>query len=181
MAYNAPSWSWLSTNYPVFTYRGNVSPDAKVIDCTVEPMEANFPEGPFRSGTLIIEGAFLMEYEILGGIEIRKLYEIMIISQMNEKYVKWTDEMETEHNLYLSVDRDAHKASQHVLYLRLGSLKTHHGRLLVNSYIGLILEKATDEDFQPCFKRIGRWEHFVTKEDIMAKWTEAQRKTFRIL
>jgi hypothetical protein len=56
---DAPTWSWLSVNCPADIYGsielGILSPDAEVIDCTVEPMHATLPEGPFRSGTLTIE------------------------------------------------------------------------------------------------------------------------------
>jgi hypothetical protein len=85
-------------------------------------MEAIFPQGPFRNGTLTIEGAFLMRSEIPDGVEIRDLFEIMIRTQRREHLVEWKNKMESEHNLYVGLDRDADKASQDVLYLRLGSL-----------------------------------------------------------
>lgn len=154
-SYNAPSWSWLSVNCPVAIYGGTMSPDAEVIDCTVEPMDATLQEGPFRSGTLIIEGTFLMASEILDGIETRELYEIMIMTRSEVEYVEWENKIESEHNFYVGLDRDADKVSPEFLYLRFGSLNTSHGGYDANSYIGLILEETTDEGFQPCFKRIG--------------------------
>jgi hypothetical protein len=144
-------------------------------------MEARFPQGPFRNGTLTIEGAFLMRSEIPDGIEIRDLFEIMIRTQRREHLVEWKNEMESEYNIYVGLDRDADKASQDVLYPRLGSLKTRHGGYNADSCIGLILEEKIDETLQPCFKRIGRWEHFMKEEDMIAQWAKAQRKTFRIL
>jgi hypothetical protein len=179
-SYDAPSWSWLSINCPVAIY-GAISPDAEVIDCTVEPMHATLLEGPFRSGTLTIEGAFLIPSEIPDGIKLQELYEIMVEILDYEDYVEWANKMESEHNLYVCLDREADKASQEVLYLRLGSLNTRHGGYEADSYIGLILEKTTDERSQQCFKRIGRWEHFIKEEDIMAKWADAQRKTFHVI
>jgi len=144
-------------------------------------MEARFRKGPFRIGTLTIEGAFLMRSEIPDGIEIRDLFEIMIRTQRREHFVEWKNKMEFKHNLYVGLDWDADKASQDALYLRLGSLKTQHGGYNADSCIGLILEEKTDETLQPCFKRIGRWEHFMKEEDMIAQWAKAQRKTFRIL
>jgi hypothetical protein len=123
-----------------------------------------------------------MASEIPDGIEIRELYEIMIGTHDSyEEYVEWEIKMESEHNFYVCLDRDADKASQEVLFLRLGSLITQHGDYDADSCIGLILDETTDEGFQSCFKRIGRWEHFMKEEDIMAKWADAQRKTFRIV
>ncbi|PQE23603.1 heterokaryon incompatibility protein [Rutstroemia sp. NJR-2017a BVV2] len=180
-SYDTPSWSWLSVNCPVAIYRGTISPDAEVIDCTVEPMDATLPEGPLRSGTLTIEGAFLMASEIPDEIEIRELHEIMIGTQSEEEYTEWENNIESEHNFYIGLDRGADEAPQEVIYLRLGSLRTHHGGYDADSYIGLILEETTDEGLQPCFKRIGRWEHFMKEEDIMTKWADAQRKTFCII
>ena len=97
------------------------------------------------------------------------------------EYTEWENKMESEHNFYVALDRCANKASQEVLYLLLGPLTTHHGGYDADSSIGLILEETTDEVFQPCFKRIGRWEHFMKEEDIMVKWDDARRKTFRII
>jgi Heterokaryon incompatibility protein (HET) len=179
---DAPTWSWLSVNCPAAIYGsielGTLSPDAEVIDCTVEPMHATLPEGPFRSGILTIEGAFLISSEIPDGIELRELHEIMIGSLWGEEYDEWENKMESEHNFYVCLDREADKAAQEVQYLRLGSLHTSNGGYDADAYIGLVLEKTTDERFQPCFKRIGRWEHFIKEEDIMAKWANAERKTF---
>jgi hypothetical protein len=144
-------------------------------------MHATLPEGPFRSGTLTIEGAFLIPSEIPDGIELRELHEIMIGTQSEEEYDEWENKMESEHYFYACLDREADKAAQEVLYLCLRSLNTSHGGDDADACIGLILEKTTDERFQPCFRRIGRWEHFIKEEDIMAKWADAQRKTFHVI
>jgi hypothetical protein len=180
-SYVAPSWSWLSIKCSVAIYRGAISPDAEVIDCTVEPMDATLPEGPLRGGTLTIEGAFLMASEIPDGIEIHDLEEIMfgIGIQSGEK-PRWVINTGSEHNFYVGGDRNA-DASREVLYLRLGSLGTCDDGSGPNSYVGLILEETTDEAFAPCFKRIGRWEHFTNEKDMMVKWEDAQRKTFHIV
>jgi hypothetical protein len=179
---DAPSWSWLSVNCPVDIYHGTIdAPDAEVVDCTVEPMDAALPEGPFRSGTLTIEGSFLKVSDIPRRIQLRELHEILFGSKFGQEYVEWKKEMESKHNFYVSLDRDADMAFQEVLYLRLGGQETYHGGYEADSYIGLILEETTDERFQQCFRRIGRWEHFVKEEDIMAKWANAERKTFHIV
>jgi hypothetical protein len=105
----------------------------------------------------------------------------MIGSRWGEECDEWENKMESEQNFYVCLDREADKAAQEVLYLRLGSLHTWHGDYDADAYIGLVLEKTTDERFQPCFKRIGRWEHFIKEEDIMAKWADAERKTFHVV
>jgi hypothetical protein len=94
-----------------------------VIDYAVESVDATLLEGPLRSGTLSIEGEFLISSEILDGIELRELHEIMIRTpRSEEEYLEWENKMESEHNFYVRLDRDADKAPQEVLYLLLGSL-----------------------------------------------------------
>jgi hypothetical protein len=176
-SYDAPSWSWLSVNY----HGEAIFPDTEVIDCTVEPMDAALPEGPLRSETLTLEGAFLKVSGIPQRIELGDLHEILFATKSGQEDDEWEEKMESEHSLYVCLDRGAYNASQEVLYLRLGLLYTGHGGYDTNTYIGLILEETIDELFQPRFKRIGRWEHFTKEEDIMSKWADAQRETFHIM
>lgn len=88
--------------------------------------------------------------------------------------------MESEHKIYVSIDRDTDKNLDEVIFVRLGMMDTGHGGYEGQVYFGLILEEINNRLSRQFFRRVGRWEHFLKEENIMIKWTSAQRREFCI-
>ena len=73
----APSWVWLAVDGPIWVYATGLTPDANIVDCIVEPVDPMNLEGPFRSGKLTIEAAFLLGFEFPARTAVAQLHDIL--------------------------------------------------------------------------------------------------------
>ncbi|KAH8773868.1 heterokaryon incompatibility protein-domain-containing protein [Hyaloscypha sp. PMI_1271] len=180
--FKAPTWSWLCTNHPVAIYGNSLDPLADVVECIVEPVDPMHLEGPFLSGKLTIMAKFLRMSDLPAEMEVGELQEILKATILDRKESQeWAMKMESEHKLYVSVDRDADKHVNEFVVIRLGMMDTGHGGYDAQVYFGLVLKEVTEELSQQLFRRVGRWEHFLKEENMRIKWASAQQREFCII